>query len=82
MPRTCTIGIHPQAEAIKLGTLTKSAEAVGTNRETARMWERNDLYGFREKLQAAQASYADYWLRLLLRQGNRGLGSAFSAGKR
>lgn len=62
---------------VELGTLTKAAQAVGISGETARLWNVNDTNGFRERLRAAQAGYADYLENLALErvknpEGNRG----------
>lgn len=61
----------------KCGSISKSALHAGISRETARRWENDDKFGFRQRQRDAQLSYADYLEGLALKRvespkGNRG----------
>ena len=42
------------------GTIQKSCQLSGVNRESVRRWRNDDVLGFAERFQAAVAAYGDY----------------------
>ena len=61
----------------KTGTIKKACQIAGINRESVRLWEKNDVQGFREKYRRAQDEHADWlleltWDRLENPKGNLG----------
>ena len=61
----------------RTGQITKASLIAGISRETVRVWERDDTYGFRQHLRDAQVVYQDYLEGLALSrvenpEGNRG----------
>jgi len=61
----------------RLGTVTKASAAAGVSRDTVRNWEREDRFGFRQKLRDAQGAYQDMLESMALDrvqnpEGNRG----------
>ena len=61
----------------KTGTIKKACQLAGLSRETVRLWEKNDIQGFREKYREAQNEHADWileltWDRLENPKGNLG----------